>query len=252
MSIQDIKNRPIEILIAEDSPTQAMKLQKTLKENGFYNVSLAKNGQEALSFLKKQRFNLVISDIMMPEMDGYELCRKIKTDDSLKDIPVLLLTTLSEPEDIIKGLECGAESFITKPYNAELLLSRVQYILINQEIRGMGIHQMNVEIYFSGKKHLINPNRIQMIDLLLSTYENIIHKQRELAQANKKLQEATETIKVLNGLLPICAKCKKIRDKDGKWHNIESYISRNSEAEFTHGLCPDCIEELYPELSKMK
>lgn len=106
----------IEVLIVEDNPTQAFLLQRLLKKSG-YTVSVACNGVEALAHLQENIPSLVISDILMPEMDGYELCRKIKTQDGLKRIPVMLLTQLSEPKDIIKGLECGADNFVTKPYD---------------------------------------------------------------------------------------------------------------------------------------
>jgi len=89
---------------------------------------------EALAHLQEYIPSLVISDILMPEMDGYELCRKIKTHDGLKSIPVMLLTQLSEPEDIIKGLECGADNFVTKPYDKESLIPRIRYILVNQKL----------------------------------------------------------------------------------------------------------------------
>jgi hypothetical protein len=70
---------------------------------------------------------------------------------------------------------------------------------------------------------------------------------RELTQANKNLQEALEQVKKLSGLLPICASCKKIRDDKGYWNQIETYISNHSEADFSHGLCPVCQDEMYGE-----
>ncbi|MGB9618762.1 MAG: response regulator, partial [Desulfomonilaceae bacterium] len=123
-----------EILIVEDSPTQAARLQFILEEHGF-KVSWTANGKAALEYLQKNHPTLVVSDVVMPEMDGYELCSKIKQDEKLKDIPVILLTALSDPSDIIKGLESGADNFITKPYQERFLISRIQYILINRELR---------------------------------------------------------------------------------------------------------------------
>ena len=71
-----------------------------------------------------------------------------------------------------------------------------------------------------------------------------------LREEKEKLQDALGKVKTLTGLLPICASCKKIRDDKGYWNQIESYIKSHSEAEFTHSICPDCAEKLYPELSK--
>src|SRR5207244_10681992 len=105
-----------DILIVEDSPTQAEKLKYILEQHD-YQVSVTKQGQQALAWMEKRKPVLVISDIMMPEMDGYQLCRRIKEDNNFKDVPVILLTSLSDPVDVIKGLECGADHFITKPYD---------------------------------------------------------------------------------------------------------------------------------------
>lgn len=116
------------ILIVEDSHTQARQLESILRHLG-YRISLAYNGKDALSLLKRQKAIVVISDILMPEMDGYQLCHMIKTDDYLKDIPVILLTQLSDPKEIVRGLSCGANDFIVKPYKEELLIARIRSFL---------------------------------------------------------------------------------------------------------------------------
>ncbi|MFQ5341557.1 MAG: response regulator [Anaerolineae bacterium] len=126
-------NNSVEILIVEDSPAQAKHLKRLLEKHA-YRVSVAHDGKEALAAIRQHRPTLVVSDIVMPRMDGFELCRRIKADESLKDLPVILLTQLSEPGDIIEGLECGADNFMTKPYDEPALLSRIQYILANQTL----------------------------------------------------------------------------------------------------------------------
>ena len=115
-------------LIVEDSMTQARHLESILKPLG-YDVSTVGDGKVALDFLRKQKALIVIADILMPVMDGYELCRHIKSDTILKEVPVVLLTQLSDPKEIIRGLECGADDFVVKPYNEELLPARIQDIL---------------------------------------------------------------------------------------------------------------------------
>ena len=245
-SKNNINQETPEILIVEDSPPQAVLLQKLLEKNG-YKVSVAVNGVEALSYLEGHLPALIISDIIMPEMDGYELSQKVKARDELKDIPIILLTQLTEPEDIVRGLGCGADNFITKPYDRELLLSRIRYVLVNQEIRKDRVMEMGIEVFFAGKKHFINSDRIQILDLLFSTYENAVQQKRDLEQINKELKEALETIKKLEGILPICAKCKKIRDDKGNWIQMEKYIRDRSEARFSHSICPECAKKLYPD-----
>jgi len=176
----------VRILIIEDSLTQALRLQDSLEKHQ-YETQIANNGKTGLDLLKQKHFTLVISDIIMPEMDGYELCRQIKSDNRLKDVPVILLTSLSDPHDVIEALECGADNFVTKPYNEKFLVSRIQNILINRELRLSGMSEMGIEIVFAGKKHFITSSRMQIVDLLFSTYENAIQKNSELEQVNREL-----------------------------------------------------------------
>jgi two-component system, sensor histidine kinase and response regulator len=185
-----------EILIVEDSPTQAARLRYILEQH-HYVVSVASNGQQALAHLSQRRPALVISDIVMPEMDGYQLCQRIKTDENLKAIPVILLTSLSDPEDVIKGLECRADNFITKPYDEGYLLARVEYVLVNRAMRLSERLQMGVEIVFGGQKHLITSDRQQILDLLISTYEALILKNRELTTARDELYVLNERLEEL-------------------------------------------------------
>ena len=179
-------NTNTDILIVEDILTQALKLQGFLEENN-YNVILAKDGLEAVKYLEEHSPTLIISDIVMPEMDGYELCAHIKSQDHLKDIPVMLLTALSDPEDVIKALVSGANNFISKPYDENALLSRIRNILLNQEMRKQGGSKLSIEVFFSGKKHLINSDRMQIINLLLSSYESAVENSREIERINQEL-----------------------------------------------------------------
>src|SRR5919109_4045887 len=110
----------VEIIIVEDSPVQATLLRRTLVRYG-YAVTLAKNGLEGLVRVRERKPALVISDIEMPHMDGYALCREIKRDEALRDVPVILLTSLLDPQDIIRGLQAGADNYLTKPYDEQEL-----------------------------------------------------------------------------------------------------------------------------------
>src|SRR4029078_8163527 len=123
-----------EILIVEDSRTQEEELKYLLEESG-YSISVAHDGKEALQSLVEQRPALIISDIVMPVMDGYEMCEKVKGDPELRDIPVMLLTGLSEAEDVIKGLQCGADNYITKPYDPDYLLARIEDLITARALR---------------------------------------------------------------------------------------------------------------------
>ncbi|HEX9615405.1 MAG TPA: response regulator [Bacteroidota bacterium] len=185
------------ILIAEDSATQAEQLRQMLVSHG-YNVSVAQNGKLALEAIRKERPTLVVSDVMMPEMDGYDLCRTIKSEPDLKDIPVMLLTSLSDPADIIRGLLCAANNFIVKPYREDELLSRIEYILVNRELRQLEKSQLGVDIYFAGQRHLITSDRLQILDLLFSTYETAVQKNHELLDAQEELQKLNKELEAFS------------------------------------------------------
>ena len=177
----------------EDSPTQAEELHYILEKNG-YQAVIAHNGREALDMLATKKPILVISDIVMPEMDGFELCRRIKGNDALKEIPVILLTALSDPEDVLRGLECGADNFIIKPYDESYLIARVHHMLINTELRKGSKLQIGVEIFFKEQKYFITSERQQILDLLLSTYETAVMKNHELKTVQEKLEVLNEQL----------------------------------------------------------
>ena len=193
MKKETVMEKKTEILVVEDSFTQALLIQHVL-EQADYRVGLAKNGVEALNYLKGRNPDLVISDIIMPEMDGYEMCRAIKGDDALKRIPVMLLTSLSDPEDVIRGLACGADNFITKPYKESFLLARIKSILANRDLRKGSPKGRDVEVFFAGKKYNITSNRFQILDLLFSSFENAVQKNKELETAIENLQRTQEAL----------------------------------------------------------
>src|SRR5713226_6999732 len=109
---------PTRILVVEDSPTQAEALRLLLEEHG-YTVTVAPDGEQALALVAKGKVDLVLSDITMPGISGYDVCRRIKTDLKRRDLPVVLLSSLSDPMDIVHGLEAGADNYVAKPYEPE-------------------------------------------------------------------------------------------------------------------------------------
>ncbi len=189
----DVLQSKHEILIVEDSLTQAQNL-KHLLESGQYRVKVAGDGRHALAIIGEHKPDLVITDIVMPEMNGYELCRKIKDGAGTRDIPVILLTSLTNPEDVLEGLSCGADNFITKPFNGEYLLLHVGQILANRRLIPVERIRIEVEIVFGGKRRFITADQQQMISLLLSTYE-------AAAQRNAELIKTQEELEILNDRL---------------------------------------------------
>jgi signal transduction histidine kinase len=182
------------ILIVEDSPTQAEQLRMILEEEG-YAVDHAADGQIALERFASASYNAVISDIMMPNMTGYDFCREVKKQQKGRETPVILLSTLSDPMDIIRGLECGADNFVTKPYEPDQLLARVRTVLQNREMRaGSGKVSFGVEVMFLGKTFLISSEKEQILDLLIATFEDIVRTNRGLQESKAALTAAKQEI----------------------------------------------------------
>ncbi len=188
MNAKPITDAPRQILIAEDSPTQSLLLQGTLEKHGF-SVVAARNGRAALDALSGIRPTLIISDIQMPEMDGYELCRRVKADAVLKEIPVMLLTSLSAPEDIVRGLECGADNFVVKPYEEEFLMARIRTVIANDQLRSSD-ERDGIQVEFAGRRYVIDASRRQILNLLLSTYETALKTNDQLNETHEQLKAA--------------------------------------------------------------
>ncbi len=185
-----------DILIVEDSPTQAARL-KYLLENHQYKVEACMNGQQALSWLSDNKPLLVISDIVMPQMNGFELCERIKSDKSIENIPVILLTSLSDPDEVIEGLSCGADSFITKPFNDEYLLSIIRKILAEKEVPEFRSDFTDIEINYGGKKRTVRTGSRKVIKFLLNIYRGAVHQNNELIQTRDELRLLNEKLEDL-------------------------------------------------------
>jgi signal transduction histidine kinase len=190
-----MSTKQIEILIAEDSATQAEHLRYILEKNGFKVWAVA-NGKDALQFLKRQKPDIVVTDILMPEMSGYELCKKIRSDADLKDVPVIIVTALSDPTDVLKALEAEADNFITKPYDENFLVTRIQHIIANKEFRKKSDNEPGVKVFFSGKDYYVTAERTHMLDLLLSTYESAYLQNRDLIKTRIDLEKLNDELEV--------------------------------------------------------
>ena len=210
------------ILIVDDSVDNRMLFKYILENAGYTDVLTAGSAHDAFKVLGMENpseadsvVDLILMDIMMPEMDGIEACRQIKSVERLRDIPIIMVTARTEEKDIEDAFSVGAMDYITKPLRGIELLVRSRSAL-------------------SLKKEI----------------DRRKNREQELLNLNRELKNSIETIKTLRGLIPICANCKKIRDDKGYWSQIESYIQKHSEAEFSHGICPECARKLYPELYK--
>ena len=116
------------ILFVDDDPN-IQRLLKRIAEKFHFNIIQAFNGQEALKSLKENKVDLVLLDIMMPQMDGRDVCRKIKSDERTKEIPVIIFSAKDHQSDRLLGFQLGADDYITKPFHLEVLMRKLEYFL---------------------------------------------------------------------------------------------------------------------------
>ena len=185
----------MKILAAEDSPVTRRLLEKTL-ENWGHEVVSTKSGLTAWALYQAGDFRLVISDWQMPELDGIELCRRIRTRKVKEYCYFIMLTARTGKANFLEGMAAGVDDYLTKPFDTDQLKVR---LLVAQRILA--------------------------------------------------LQSDVQT---LQGLLPICAWCRKIRDESQLWRSLEDYVGSRTQAEFTHSICPDCSEKQLAALSDPK
>lgn len=192
------------ILVVDDNPDNLRLLLGILSSKG-YRVRPTSSGEHAIASITKEQPDLILLDIMMPGIDGFEVCRRLKSEEKTASIPIIFISALDEISDKTKAFSAGGVDYVTKPFNTQEVLARI-------------------------KTHL--------------TIRNLV---KDLEEKNRQLQKALNEIKTLRGIIPICSNCKKIRDDKGYWQQIEVYITEHSEADFSHGICQECVKKLYPD-----
>lgn len=192
------------IMVVDDVPANLKLLGDMLGERG-YRVRSFTSGAPAFTAAAKNPPDLVLLDINMPGMNGFEVCERLKADAGLKEIPVIFISSLGETLDKVRAFGVGGVDYITKPFDLTEVEARI-------------------------KTHL-----------------ELRRQKLELTSKVEELRAALEQIKTLRGMLPICANCKKIRNDQGYWKQVEVYIAEHSDVTFTHGICPDCLRKLYPD-----
>ncbi len=200
----------MKVLIAEDDPIYRRVLLATLAGWG-YETEAVQDGITALTVLSGPGAPpMAILDWIMPGLEGIDVCRRLRALPSSTPVYVIVLTARDAKEDLVAGLEGGANDYLTKPFNREELRARL----------------------IVGQRH--------------------VELQHRLAERVRELEEALGRIKQLQGLLPICCYCKKIRDDKNYWQQVETYISAHSDTRFSHGICPECFDKVVrPELEKL-
>ncbi len=181
----------IPVLVVEDSIIQSELLRRVLAREG-YSVTIAKDGAEGLAIARKELPKIIISDIHMPEMNGFEMCEAVRKDASLRNIPVILLTMLTEVRDVVHGLNAGADYYVTKPFNEQYLLSKIK-VALNKE-PWYNEKKIEVEINIGEEKFRVRSGHHQVMDLLVSIYENAVLQNLDLMNAQDQLKKLTDRL----------------------------------------------------------
>jgi len=320
---------PNTILSVDDSPDKAEIIALILQEAG-YRVLSATSGQEGLEIAQREIPDLIISDVTMPKMDGFEFCRLIRADDRLRGIPIMLNTAIrKDTESLARGLAAGADDYLEAPFDPGRLAAKVARLIERkrtdeplavlasivenseeaiigklldgtvtswnfgaeriygykaEEVLGRSIYDLiippdrreEMQGILNGIGRGVRVNRFEtrrvrkdgnLIDVSVSIapikdshgrltgassiardITEALSAEAERRRLIKELQDALAEVKTLHGILPICMHCKKIRDEEGAWKQLELYIRDHTHAEFSHGICGPCTEKMYPEI----
>jgi len=197
----------MEILVVDDDAVLRTLVSAALTHAG-HQVLLASSGLEAVQLWEEHQVRLVLTDWIMPEMDGEALCRHIRASGRPTYTYLIMLTACETSESVVAGLAAGADDYLTKPYDVAELLMRVK----------------------AG---------VRVLDL-----------QEALQARVRELEAAAGRIQTLEEILPICSYCKQIRDEAGTWHQVEVYIHDHTDTDFSHSICPGCMERHHGDLLK--
>ena len=225
------------ILIIDDELNICKSLSDILRISG-YETFTCLSGREGLDFIRQTPINLAVIDLGLPDMSGIEVLRRIKERHPL--VEAIILTGNASLDSAMEATNMGAFSYLLKPYEPDQLLLHIRRAIEKQQAQET-IARDNMEL-----EKMYNHLKIVNAELFHEVAERK-HAEEEKEKLIIELKKSLAKIKTLSGLLPICSWCKKIRDDAGYWQQLESYIGNHSDAEFSHGICPDCLKEKYPE-----
>jgi CheY-like chemotaxis protein len=250
------------LLIVDDIAINRKLLCVTLEAEG-HTALEASDGVDALQVLARETVDAVISDILMPNMDGFRLCYEIRKSERLHALPFIIFTsTYTSPDDMKLAQTVGADMYLTKPAPTAAVLAALLEVMDKHAARTEPSAPVVEETYvlqqysqtLVHKLEEKNADLTDALDKLQRAHERIVdlnsnlevrvqERTAELETANWELSRALSEVKVLNTLLPICSYCKKIRDDKDYWQSVEGYISKHTDAQFTHGICPECYDK---------
>lgn len=201
----------VKVLIIDDEKRMQKLLKLFLEPNG-YKCDIASSGNEAIQLIEKERFDLILLDIMMPDMDGWETISKIR---EISNVPVIMLTALDQSSDMIKGLKIGADDYITKPFEESVLLARIEAVLRRVhlvkriEFKGLVWDEEVHDLTYKGQKIALTPKEFKMIGLFLK-HQKVVFSREKLIELIWGFYSDTEERTVDSHVRNIRDKCRKV------------------------------------------
>lgn len=181
------------ILVVDDHPALVTLTRHKLIQKG-YEVLTAQNGEDALEITRTEYPDLILSDIEMPVMNGFDLCKSIKNDSRLSKIPIILVTSMVTTAHIMKGIEAGADNYLTKPFDDETLYTKIEELLLNPPIPKNEVE--TVELNIEGKNYKVQANYSHLVNLLISTYKNTLAQNNQLSKMQSGLNAANKELEL--------------------------------------------------------
>ena len=181
------------VLVVDDHPALVTLIKHKLIHRGF-EVLTAQNGEDAFEIVKIEHPDLIITDVEMPVMDGYQLCSSVKENEKYSDIPVILVTSLVTSDSLMKGISAGADNYLTKPYDDHTLFKKVDELLKRPLSKISERESVKVEV--EGKEYEIKADVEHLVNLLVSTYKNTLAQNVELEMVKQKMKAVNQELEL--------------------------------------------------------
>lgn len=242
----------LRVLMIEDSEDDVILICREIRGGGYDLTYERVDSREALkAALDRQTWDVVISDYVMPRFGGLEALKMLR--ESGQDLPFIIVSGKIGEDIAVGAMKAGAHDYILKGNLARLVPAIERELKDAENRRQRRLADEALKRAYEGLEIKVAERTVELRksnEALRSEIEQRKAVQQEREILIQELKQALAEVKTLSGLLPICSACKKIRDDTGYWRRIEEYISRHSDAEFTHGICPECAKKLYPEYFK--
>jgi PleD family two-component response regulator len=210
------------VLLVDDQSFVAEVLRRFFAEEKGIDLHYVSDPAEAINVANQIRPTVILQDLVMPGVDGLALVGRYRANPATKDTPVIVLSTKEEPQIKSLAFNLGANDYLVKLPDRLELIARVRY---------------------HSKAYLNQMQRDEAYRALRESQQQLLESNAALLATNQKLGEALSDVKQLTGLLPMCSYCKRVRNDQNYWDQIEGYLAKHSDLQLSHGVCDECFEK---------